>query len=308
MEGDQVGYATQSASVVNIQFDQTKVSCDILRENNNHTTERLYIAFNDEQLQGLRQELNITNREFSSDPKKLKVEFQLKFSYFMSLKQAIQMLPAEVIAFILPKQESFVAVKQVSSSAFKQYQEFCSPDQLKALRVIASCPHGGPPVLIAGPFGTGKTRVLALVAHYFLKQSIATGNSLRILVCTQQQTSADAYLEMYTNLTKEGEPIKIIRLVTNDTWKKESLGRFYQSVTAFKREIKRSSYRNRQKFLIIATCLTARHINDVLPSSFFTHIFLDEGAQMREPEAVSPLCMAGKGTKIVIAGDKHQVN
>ena len=309
MEGDQVGYATQSASTVSIHFDHTQIYCDILRENNYHTRERLYIAFDSNQLQRLSNELNITKKEFKSDPEQLiRVEFQLKFSYFLSLKQAIKRLPADVIACILPKKESFVAVTQVSSSTFKQYRELCSQDQLNALTVIASCPHGGPPVLIAGPFGTGKTRVLALVAHYFLKQSIETGNSLRILVCTQQQTSADAYLEMYVNLTKEDEPIKIIRLVTDGAWRKGSLSRFYKSASDFKRDIERNSYRNRQKFLIITTCLTAQHINEVLPPSFFTHIFLDEGAQMREPEAVSPLCMAGKATKVVIAGDKHQVN
>ena len=34
---------------------------------------------------------------------------------------------------------------------------------------------------------------------------------------------------------------------------------------------------------------------------------MDEGAQAREPEAVAPLCLATKNTKIVIAGDQFQV-
>ena len=178
---------------------------------------------------------------------------------------------------------------------------------MEALKVIAGCPASGPPVLIAGPFGTGKTRVLALAAHYFLQQSIEKDSPLRILVCTQQHTSADAYLQMYRDLTKKSEPITVFRLVSQDTWRNPTMKKFYKSTAEFKRDIERSSYRNRQRFLIVTTCLTARQINNALPHSFFTHIFLDEGAQMREPEAVAPLCMAGQNTKIVIAGDKYQV-
>lgn len=305
MDGDQIGYATQSASQAMIQLGGTQVSCDILRENNYHTTDRLYVAFHANQLEVLRAHFEITKSSFTSSP--IEVHFKLKYVYFLWLKQAVDKLPDNVIARILPKRESFIPVEQLRSASFEQYSEFCSTDQMEALKVIASCPASGPPVLIAGPFGTGKTRVLALAAHYFLQQSIERDSPLRILVCTQQQTSADAYLQMYRDLTKKSEPITIFRLVSQDTWRNGSLKRFYKSIVEFKRDIERSSYRNRQRFLIITTCLTARLIDDVLPHSFFTHIFLDEGAQMREPEAVAPLCMAGEKTKLVIAGDKYQV-
>ncbi len=46
----------------------------------------------------------------------------------------------------------------------------------------------------------------------------------------------------------------------------------------------------------------------MFPPGFFTHILLDEGAQAREPEAVAPLSLATKDTKIVIAGDPQQVS
>ena len=82
----------------------------------------------------------------------------------------------------------------------------------------------------------------------------------------------------------------------------------YKTVEVFKKEMERNSHRNRQRYLVVTTCQTAKQITDVLPSWFFTHIFLDEGAQMREPEAIAPLCMASQNTKIVIAGDKYQVH
>ena len=40
----------------------------------------------------------------------------------------------------------------------------------------------------------------------------------------------------------------------------------------------------------------------------FTHILIDEAAQALEPECVTPLVMADKNTKIVLAGDHKQVN
>jgi len=52
--------------------------------------------------------------------------------------------------------------------------------------------------------------------------------------------------------------------------------------------------------------MTSLHLSEFLPLEFFTHILLDEGAQTREPEVIAPLSMAGKNTKIVIAGDQNQ--
>ena len=40
---------------------------------------------------------------------------------------------------------------------------------------------------------------------------------------------------------------------------------------------------------------------------FYTDILIDEGAQTREPETVGPLSLAGRFTRIVIAGDHRQV-
>ena len=40
----------------------------------------------------------------------------------------------------------------------------------------------------------------------------------------------------------------------------------------------------------------------------FSHILIDEAAQALEPECVTPLVMADKNTKIVMAGDHMQVN
>ena len=305
LDSDIVSYATQSASNAIIEVDNCGIQCDILRENNFHAEERLYVAFKKETIEVLA--LIHSGRNPYDSPKPLAIHFRLKYSYFRSLKGAIRQLSKAGIARILPKPSSFVPVLALDATKFERYRGDCSSDQLEALKTVASSPTSGPPVLISGPFGTGKTRVLAIAAHYFLDQSLRDDSRLRILVCTQQYTSADTYLIMYNNLTHRKEPITIIRLIPRDVWRNDSIKHFYKTVDNFKKEMERNSHRNRQRYLIVTTCLTAKQIIDILPSWFFTHIFLDEGAQMREPEAIAPLCMASQNTKIVIAGDKYQV-
>ena len=65
----------------------------------------------------------------------------------------------------------------------------------------------------------------------------------------------------------------------------------------------------KKKVMIIATCSSTINLLNkrVFSRGYFTHIYIDEGAQMREPEAVAPLGFATEDTVLVIAGDQHQV-
>ena len=301
---DEVAYATQSASSAIIKLSHLSIRCDILRENNFHAEERLYIAFDKKNVEELVSYFKIGKSSFES-PKCLLVNFLLKFSYFKSLQESVDNMEDDGIERIIPIDSSFKPTMSLDCNLLELFRKFCSPDQLQALKTIASTPVSGPPTLIAGPFGTGKTRVLAVAAHYYVHESVQKSKRVGILVCAQQQTSADAFFEMYTNLTFEKEPVTVIRVIPKYSWQPNN--RFVKSVEEFKKEMERNSHRNLQRYVIVTTCLTAKHIADVLPSWFFTHIFLDEGAQMREPEAVAPLCMASSDTKLVIAGDKYQV-
>lgn len=301
---DEVAYATQSASCAIIKLGNRSTKCDILRENNYHAEERLYIAFEKENVDKITSYFKIDKNSFES-LNCLLVNFLLKFSYFKSLQESIDNMEDDGIARIIPKHSSFKPTMPLDHTLLEPYIKYCSPDQLQALKTIASTPVSGPPTLIAGPFGTGKTRVLAVAAHYFVHESVQKSKRVGILVCAQQQTSADAFFEMYSNLTLEKEPVTVTRVVPRYVWRPNN--RCVKSVEEFKKEMERNSHRNLQRYVIVTTCLTAKQIANIIPSWFFTHIFLDEGAQMREPEAVAPLCMASPDTKLVIAGDKYQV-
>ena len=298
---DEVSYATQSATNAVIEVGEyLAVQCDILQENMWHAEERLYVGFQKEVLPMLFPKL----KDSSTLTEPLPVHFRLKFSYFRSLKESIRSLKKGVISRILPSSASFIPTGAFDSATLAPFEKCCSSDQFEALSVVASAPASGPPVIIAGPFGTGKTRVLAIAAHCFFQESVSKKKRLAILVCTQQQTSADAYLAMYNELAIQEEELTIFRLVPKHTQRKS---KYTKTVDKFKEDMGRNSFRSLQRYLIITTCLTAKRIADILPSWFFTHIFLDEGAQMREPEAVAPLSMATPSTKLVIAGDRYQV-
>ena len=292
MGSDEVAYATQSASSAVIKIGTYSIKCDILTENRYHAKEQLYIAFDRDD----KEFLLTCFEEGNKSPKPLAVQFVLKHSYFFSLKNSVRDLQECVISRILPQHHNF----SLEPETLLKDEYNCSPDQYEALKVIASTPASGPPVLIAGPFGTGKTRVLAIAAHYFTQKSMQKGNRLAILVCTQQHVSADAYLRMYLDLRNKEEDITIIRLMPKGFTYREDLKKFCRTVDDMK-------LNSRLRYLVVSTCLTAKHIRKILPPRFFTHIFLDEGAQMREPEAVAPLCLADENTKLVIAGDRFQV-
>ena len=235
------------------------------------------------------------------------VSFKLKHSYFNNLKRSLDRLHPDIIQRLTPNYQSFEShqpnLHMGAHPMYRPYEKLCSPDQLKALKTIALCPSSGPPVLIAGPFGTGKTRVLAVTVQFLFERPTFF---VRVLVCTQQRVSADNFLETFLNLQQaRNVGFADAFLVREYGFHNPKLKRYYRSVSSLEHHISRYSEPNR--LLLVTTCLTAPHLANFLRRDFFTHIFIDEGAQMREPEAVAPLCLANSNTMIVIAGDHHQV-
>lgn len=295
----QIPYVLQAAEMernIGIILSKGSLKCcaHILhKKNQNCTDSKLYIAFD-------RHNASIFRSHFlSSLGIKVHVSFQLKDSYFKNLKKAIENLPPDVILRIQPSLSTIMP----SECAFddtpfdiENYGEF-DVEQRAALKLILSnIPDGSPPILISGPFGTGKTRILAIAAHMLFQ------NSARILVCTQQQESAKNFLETYNGLPVQSIKVKRVLLTYRNPPLYNQLKLFYLAPDKLTNSITTDDEDN---LLIITTCLTAHHLTKVEVN--FTHIFIDEGAQMREPEAIAALRMAKASTKVVIAGDPKQV-
>lgn len=315
MDGDQIAYATQASEAAYIPLtSDTEVEVEIFRENFSHSDENLYVAFSLESMDALRGQFPIGNGNFEVE--QVEIQFEVKHSYFNSLHSAISGLSQDIIAKLMPKDRDFKAVESGRIPFPKHYEDVLkldgsSPgDQVKALRVAAYCPSEAPPVLISGPFGTGKTRLLAAATYFFLEEGMKRREITRVLVCAHHQASADTFLECYFGImkTNESNPWKVkLARITSQAYRlhDQEYAQFYLTMTRFRSKAR--EYVNQHWLLIITTCLTSPRLRQMCPPGFFTHILLDEGAQAREPEAIAPLCLATKTTKIVIAGDPQQV-
>ena len=147
---------------------------------------------------------------------KVEAIFGLKFSYFERLNDSIKQLRREVIKRIMPSavnfsQDSFLDPDILDNCSDTLSLKNCSKDQVIALRTVISAPPSSPPVLISGPFGSGKTRILALACLYYFSCSCL--QTVKILVCTQQHVSADAFYECFNDLSpKRDRDLENIRL------------------------------------------------------------------------------------------------
>ena len=307
MTGDQIAYVSQAAQSwqgVRLMVDGHKeCGADILQENYDHVEEKLYIGLSDD-FQGSSLNTTMATKVF--------VNFKLKYSYFNNLRNSVNRLSKNVVRRLMldnpfNKQLGEFSAHQVPNP-IDHYKRQCSPDQFQALKLITSS-STSEPVVIIGPFGTGKTRILALASHFLFT---SPSKKSKILVCTHQRVSADTFLEAFLSLKDQLPPAKHkndvkIFLVRDYGYRNKKLNSYYIEFEHVKDYFHQygSKWHN-ENYLIVTTCLSAPHLAQTL-SGFFTHIMIDEGAQMREPEAVAPLCMANSKTHIVIAGDPHQV-
>ena len=254
--------------------------------------------------------LNLISRNGFTET--LPVRFDLKHSYFRGLHEALDNLPEAVVARIVPSKHSFARCSaDVVNDTSVKYQRPPWPrlldldyGQLQTLSAVMQC-SPEIPVLLAGPFGTGKTRLLARAAYEILKES----RQHRVLICAHHQVSVDTFVEYFGQMKQnEAFPwfVKFVRVTPNEYHDSETKKKY--------REFYRTKHSVSNSFnyqLVVTTFGTApslvRKIKSHSVEGFFTHILIDEGAQSREPETLGPLCFAGENTKIIIAGDHYQV-
>ena len=203
---------------------------------------------------------------------------------------------AAVIAMIIPTRSNFIEQLprdnvEVAKPEYTEL-ELDKTGQLQALYGILTS-NSNAPLLVAGPFGTGKTRLLACAAYQILRRN----RKARVLVCAHHQASADTFMEYFGKMKEDHWPVRLVRIIPNNGYRSKTRDRYNELYKA-RREI-----RNVLSFNLIVTTLgTTQHLE-----GHFTHILMDEGAQTREPESIAPLCLATKQTRIVIAGDHYQV-
>ncbi len=311
---DQIAYATQASEAIFAVSSQqetnlTEVRMEILRENYDHCDDFLYVAFNkiDEKI------LSKLSSKIISKGLKFEIyfEFEVKHSFFNCLIKAVNGIQSEIIRRLFPINNSF----QRHPTYPEGYERrFLPPEsfemnldnnQRSGLFKILTIGSGQPPILINGPFGTGKTRLLAVAAYALIKQGKAENRPVRVLVCAHHQGTADNFVEKYFGKMAQDANFQLIRLTSpNYHVKSKKFQQYYKA----RRDMNSFRRQNSQYIIVATTFLTAPSLKYIVGDKFFTHILMDEGSQSREPEAIAPLSLASNTTKLVIAGDPEQVS
>ena len=305
MTGDHIMYAAQASECVFIYdrgSNRRVARADILPGGNFHSlSEKLFISFTQSEASKLERYY-----QMQDGGKQLIVSanFEVKHSYFEMLRRSIDKLSDDSIERIMPQDGDFAEGLDLTRVPKPKEYDALELDnkQFRALQLILFS-RSLAPVIIPGPFGTGKTRVLAVATYNFIETAKKSDSIARVLLCCQQQVSADTFVESYFGkISTDKWGVKVVRLTRDNNYRKE---KFDVPFIEFKQHVDR--YKKLRLLVVVTTFSSALKLVNWLGDEFFTHILLDEGAQAREPEAVAPLCMANSNTKIVIAGDPQQV-
>ena len=201
------------------------------------------------------------------------------------------------------------------------HYEQLSVSQKEAVFSIVNLECHSFPTIICGPFGCGKTMTLYVAAKLI---SRAFRDS-RVLIVTKTNSCANMYIEL---LRFYFNSISMLRDGFVGKTEKKFLSRHFakkQNVKWNKRVNSYAHIENRgypdetympislfdlQLCSIVVTTLSSCHTlvspEDRKSKSLFTHIFIDEAAQVTEPEVCVALSLADNNTKVVLAGDVRQ--
>lgn len=315
MNVDQVQYAAQAsenAFLVDKENDLCKG--EILGINFEDVKEEFYISLSENDFCLLKQKYP----KVLKSGQKLYIEFEVKHSYFDTLHKSVISAPISMIRKITP-----TSCSEVSSSITQSFRlnhecsyshDLCLDEfqQLEALNMIIQSPPDYP-VIVSGPFGTGKTRIVARAAFEFVNNGLQSRKVTRILLCAHHSKTIDTYLSRYLQPVFSQVPgvkiVKVMRRVEHSEPHWNSRNVMSKSIFDFRRDIVLGRHIKDKVLVIITTYTMSLHVANALShsSTQFTHILLDEAAQVREPEAIAALSLGNSDTKVVIAGDSKQV-
>ncbi|XP_048205677.1 helicase with zinc finger domain 2 isoform X2 [Perognathus longimembris pacificus] len=233
----------------------------------------------------------------------LEVQFQIDPLTFRLWHQAVDALPEERL--VVP---DLLACAPPHPCPIPPALRGNRKQRLAMGLISGSCPESlkpVPPLLIYGPFGTGKTYTLAMAALEVARQPQA-----KVLICTHTNSAADIYVrEYFHGYVSDGHPEAApLRVMYTDRPPNQTDPAtlkyccLTQDCRAFRPPTEAELARHR---LVVTTTSQARELR--VPAGFFSHILIDEAAQMLECEALIPLAYASLRTRVVLAGDHMQV-
>lgn len=165
-----------------------------------------------------------------------------------------------------------------------------------------------PPLIVYGPFGTGKTETLAQAAMVIINAR----KDAKILLCTHSNSAADLYILRHLGPYVMKQPnVKMCRVYYKD----RRVNTVHPDVQKYCLlasdrstflDPKESDIRGHQ--VVILTLTSSLLLTRLNLQGYFTHILIDEGGQALECETIMPMTLATETTCIVIAGDHMQMS
>ncbi|KAM4729429.1 3'-5' exoribonuclease HELZ2-like [Anableps anableps] len=233
----------------------------------------------------------------------MEVQFQLDRHSLCTMHKAVDLLPDT--SRVLPDlKHCGVPVSDVS------YENLNSKQQ-SALGFITGNHDRGKftaPLLIYGPFGTGKTFTIATAAIELCKHP-----QNKVLICTHTNSSADLYVrEHFDPAINKNVGLKPIRIKANSQYAllaTDGITLKYCFLSDDRKSFLPPTKAVLEDHNVVVTTTTmAGLFHDLkLPEGLFTHILIDEASQMLECEALLALSLAGPNTRVVLAGDHMQM-
>ncbi|XP_035696319.1 helicase with zinc finger domain 2-like [Branchiostoma floridae] len=236
------------------------------------------------------------------------VRFQLNRVHFCYMHFAVDNMAALHAIFPSRADMSWVSVVE-SLPTQVQETELNARQRTAVARIMSRIGDTNPPVVLYGPFGTGKTRTMASAALQIVQQP-----GTNVLIATHSNSAADLYIRDYihpyvTSGHPEATPLRVYfkerRLDTVDETVREycKLGPNKESFAMPQMD----DIMNHR--IVIVTLTTSMYLIRMgIKKGHFTHILLDEAAQAMECETILPLCLADSSTRIVLSGDHKQMS
>ncbi|XP_035380313.1 helicase with zinc finger domain 2 isoform X1 [Electrophorus electricus] len=234
----------------------------------------------------------------------MEVQFQLDRIWFCEMHKAVDILPD--LRRVLPDlSDSNVQVPVKPNPGQLNEKQQAAMDFILGASMRRSSMA---PLLIYGPFGTGKTFTLAKITL-----ALAQKPQNKILICTHTNSSADLYIKdhFHSSVSTGNHPARPLRIKAKEIPLKTT-DRIILQYCSLSKDGFYFEFPDRDTLdatkIIITTTAVARFFHDMqLPPDYFSHIFIDEASQMLECEALMALGLAGEKTQVVLAGDHMQM-
>lgn len=180
-----------------------------------------------------------------------------------------------------------------------------NPEQRAAVEQILTGDHHPAPYIVFGPPGTGKTVTLVEA----ISQVVQRTPSARVLACATSNAAVDLLANRLLAYLPANKLMRLNACSRSLYTMDQESSVFGISPAAGDHFIIPPAEEVAEKAVILSTlCNAGQLANAGFPDDFLTAVFVDEAGQGCEPETLVSLGgVAGPGTRIILAGDPHQL-